>query len=62
MLVLDEVLGLIDQGIVSEEEILQLVSFKDDYRRLVLTGWELPEAIARQADIISRIDLEKDLE
>lgn len=62
VLVLDEVLGLIDLDIVSEEEILQLVSFKEDYSRLVLTGWELPETIARQADIISRIDLEKDRE
>lgn len=60
VLVLDEVLGLIDLGIISVEEILQLVSFKEDYSRLVLTGWELPEAIAKRADIISRIELEKD--
>lgn len=60
VLVLDEVLGLIDMGIISEEEILHLISLKEDYKRLVLTGWELPETIARQADIISRIELEKD--
>lgn len=60
VLVLDEVLGLIDLDIISVEEILQLISFKEDYSRLVLTGWELPEAIADKSDIISRIDLEKD--
>lgn len=60
VLVLDEVLGLIDMGIISEEEILHLISLKEDYQRLVLTGWELPEAIAHRADIISRIELEKD--
>lgn len=60
VLVLDEVLGLIDLDIVSQEEIIQLVSFKEDYSRLVLTGLELPRAIAERADIISRIELEKD--
>lgn len=60
VLVLDEVLGLIDLGIVSIEEIEQLITFKEDYSRLVLTGWELPEEIARHANIISKIDLEKD--
>ncbi len=61
VLILDEVLGLIDLDIVSVEDILALVDLRDDYGRLVLTGRTLPEKIAERADIISKIDLEKDL-
>ncbi|MCD7825389.1 MAG: cob(I)yrinic acid a,c-diamide adenosyltransferase [Clostridiaceae bacterium] len=60
VLVLDEVLGLLDEGIVSLEDILQLINMRSDYCRLVLTGRRLPEEIAERADIISKIDLEKD--
>lgn len=61
VLVLDEVLGLLDFGIVTVEDIVDLIKIKDDYCRLVLTGRELPEEIAEYADVISKIDLEKDL-
>ena len=62
VLVLDEVLGLLDLEIVSEEDIIQLIESRDDYGRLGLTGRELPERIAEHADIISKIVLEKDLQ
>jgi cob(I)alamin adenosyltransferase len=61
VLVLDEVLGLLDVEIISVEDILHLIDLKDDYSRLVLTGRQLPEEIAQRADVISKIDLEKDL-
>ncbi len=60
VLVLDEVLGLIDVGIVTLEDILELIDLRNDYCRLVLTGRELAPEIAEKADIISKIDLEKD--
>lgn len=61
VLVLDEILGLIDLGIITIEEIIHLIELRDDYTRLVLTGQNLPEELARYADVISRIELEKDL-
>ena len=61
VLVLDEVLGLPELGIVSVEEIVNLIQLRSDYCRLVLTGRELPPGISEYADIISKIDLEKDL-
>lgn len=61
VLVLDEVLGLLDVGIVTVEDIINLITLKDDYCRLVLTGRRLPPEIAEYADVISKIDLEKDL-
>ena len=61
VLVLDEVLGLPELGIVSVEEIVNLIQLRSDYCRLVLTGRDLPPGISEYADIISKIDLEKDL-
>lgn len=61
VLVLDEVLGLLDLEIITIEDIISLIELREDYSRLVLTGRELPPAIADYADIISKIDLEKDL-
>lgn len=61
VLILDEVLGLIDLGILSIGDIVELIQRREDYGRLVLTGRMLPEEIAEYADVISKIDLEKDL-
>lgn len=60
VLVLDEILGLIDLNIISVEDIIHLIEMKDDYTRLVLTGQNLPEELIPYADVISKIDLEKD--
>ncbi len=60
VLVLDEVLALPGLGIVSVEDIINLINLRDDYCRLVLTGRDLPPEISEYADIISKIDLEKD--
>ena len=61
VVILDEILGLIDLGILSVSDIIDLIHLREDYSRLVLTGRMLPEEIAKEADVISKIDLEKDL-
>lgn len=61
VLVLDEVLGLIDLGIISVEDIIRLIEMQDDYSRLVMTGLHLPEELVPYIDVISKIDLEKDI-
>ncbi len=60
VLVLDEILGLIDLNIISIEDIIRLIQTGDDYTRLVLTGQNLPEELIPYADVISKIELEKD--
>ena len=55
-LVLDEVLGLVDQKIVSEEELEKLLSVREESMSLVLTGTVLPENLKKKADIITRLD------
>ncbi|MCR5624603.1 MAG: cob(I)yrinic acid a,c-diamide adenosyltransferase [Lachnospiraceae bacterium] len=59
VLVLDEVLGLIDLEIITIDDIISLINTRN-YRRLVITGQRLPEEIHDVADVISKINLEKD--
>ena len=60
-LVLDEILGLIDLDIITVEDIIHLIELRDDYTRLVLTGQNLPEELVAYMDVISKIELEKDI-
>ena len=62
VLVLDEVLGLVDLEIISIEDIISLITLRDDYCKLVMTGRCLPPELEPYVDIVSKIDLEKDLE
>lgn len=55
LLVLDEVLGLVDTGIVAMQDIIDLIGIRDDYYRLVMTGTYLPERLIAYADLISEI-------
>lgn len=55
-LVLDEVLGLIEYGIISIDDIIKLIQLRDDYFKLVLTGNYLPEELYDYVDMISKIE------
>lgn len=61
MLVLDEVLGLVDLGIITLEDIISLINLRDDYFRLVMTGQNLPEELEQYVDMISVIEQKKGL-
>lgn len=56
VLVLDEVLGLLDMGIITKEEIESLVHAKDSETELILTGRHLSDDIKGLADSVSRIE------
>lgn len=55
VLVLDEVLGLIELGIITTEDVIKLIQLKDDYVRLVMTGTTLSDGLAQYVDLISEI-------
>ena len=55
VLVLDEVLGLIELGIITTEDLIKLIQLRDDYVRLVMTGQKLSDELAEYVDIISEI-------
>lgn len=61
VLVLDEFLGLIDFDIITVEEVIELIKLKGDYCKLVLTGLNMPNELVEFVDIVSKIDLIKDV-
>lgn len=59
MLVLDEVLGLVDLGIITIKDIIDLINLRDDYYKLVMTGLNMPPELEEYADMISLIEQKK---
>lgn len=59
MLILDEVLGAVEIGLIEEEELLNALDAHHSSMKVILTGRRLPEAIANKADSILNITKEK---
>lgn len=45
LLILDEVLGLVDHGVLQTDELKSLISAKSEDTDLILTGWALPDEL-----------------
>ncbi|WP_167955733.1 cob(I)yrinic acid a,c-diamide adenosyltransferase [Anaerosporobacter faecicola] len=56
VLVLDEILGLVDLGLITIDDIIKLIHLRDDYCKLVLTGQNMPEVLMDHVDMISKIE------
>lgn len=61
ILILDEVLGLLNEQIVSEEEILQLMELKSDDMHLIMTGQIISDGIIAHADEVYEICIKKEV-
>lgn len=59
MLILDEILGALEFGIVSEEEIESLIRAKDDETELIMTGNVVTEALKNAADRVVSLEVIK---
>ena len=59
VLILDEVLGLIDAGVISPEELEAVLKAKMDETEVIMTGRVLEESIRSYADEIYKITAEK---
>lgn len=57
LLVLDEALGLVDQGIISEDELKNLLECRDE-ADVILTGKVLSDAIMRIADQVECVEIQ----
>ena len=55
VIILDELLGLIDLGILTEDDVEDLLRIQGDYRKLIITGTKLPEQIRAYVDEVSEI-------
>ena len=56
LLILDEVLGLVDNGIISVEDLKTLLETRDDETDIIMTGISLNDEICMLADEVSRIE------
>ncbi len=56
MLILDEILGLLDNQIISVEEIKELIEHKSEHMDLVFTGRCLPEEVRSMADEVTKVE------
>ena len=62
MLVLDEVLGLLDLGILTIQDIYRLIEKCGEDVSLVMTGQSVPKELLQHIDIVSEIKQIKDFE
>lgn len=56
LLILDEFLGILDQGIITEEEFRALLETGEENTDLILTGQEFPEQCLPCVTCVSRIE------
>lgn len=56
LLILDEVLGLIDNGIISVDELKSILELRDDETDIIMTGIALNDEVCMLADHVSRIE------
>lgn len=56
LLILDEVLGLVDNGIISVEDLKNLLEARDEETDIIMTGISLNDEICMLADEVSRIE------
>ncbi len=56
VLVLDEVLGLVDEGVLSVSELISLIEIETRDIKLILTGIKCPEELLSYAGSVSRIE------
>lgn len=54
-LLLDEILGLLDYGITTEEALKEILKLKDDCMHLILTGWCIPDGLKECVDSITTL-------
>ena len=59
LVVLDEVLGMISQNIISEEEFLELAAAVPEDMVVICTGRQVPDSIKECADELYQVTLEK---
>lgn len=59
LLILDEVLGLIDNGIITAEDLKTLLETRDDETDIIMTGISLNDEVCMLADEVSRIETMK---
>ena len=58
-LLMDEILGLVDMGIVTVDTVADILKQKDESMHIVMTGWNLPEELRPYVDVITTLNTEE---
>lgn len=58
-LLLDEILGLLDYGIITADEIIDILKHKDESMHIIMTGWNFPEELRPYVDVITTLTTEE---
>ncbi len=58
VLVLDEILGVLDEGIISNDEVRNILESKSEEMSIIMTGRNLPDELRVCVDIVSKISNE----
>ena len=59
VLILDEILGVIEEQIAGESEVLEILKNKSALTDVILTGINMPDEIRRACDVVYNISREK---
>lgn len=59
MLIMDEVLGLVDNGIITVDDLRSILQARDEETEIILTGIAMNDEICMLADEVSRIETVK---
>lgn len=59
LLILDEILGILEQNIISADEMKKLLELRCDHMSIIMTGKVFPEELASYMDIVTRIESEE---
>lgn len=59
LLILDEVLGLVDNGIITPEDLKMILEVRDEETDIIMTGISLNDEICMLADEVSKIETMK---
>lgn len=55
ILILDEIMGAMHGGFITEDQVRQMIDAKPDSMELVLTGRNVPESIFDKADLVTEM-------
>ena len=59
VLILDEILGLLDCGIVTADVIADILKQKDESMHIVMTGWNFPDELRPYVDTVTTLNTEE---
>jgi cob(I)alamin adenosyltransferase len=55
ILIMDEIMGTLSNGLITEEQLIELIDKKPDDVELIMTGRNVPESIMQRANLVTEM-------